>query len=196
MLRRFFVAFTAVFAGALGVEVLNYHAVATVAKDRWAMAPQLSETLFLCAALAVLASPARTTIRFLIVMASVSIAVGLIGLGFHLHDHGLPADFATATSWLGEPPPLAPIEFTVVGLLGLLAAGWQRGGSLVSEAESPFSVACYWLGSVVALAAFVLAAIGSPTPAFVGVFVALGIGALGYLAELTSHAAKLATKAT
>jgi len=196
MLRRFFVAFTAVFAGALGVEVLNYHAVATVAKDRWAMAPQLSETLFLCAALAVLASPTRATIRFLSVMSGISIAVGLIGLGFHFRSHGLPADFSTATSWLGEPPPLAPIEFTVVGLLGLLAVSWRRGGSLISASETPFAAAAYWLGTLVSLAAFVLAAAGSPTPAFIAVFIALGLGALGYIAELSARALDLDARPT
>lgn len=196
MLRRFFVAFTAVFAGALGIEVLNYHALATVAKDRWAMAPQLSETLFLCAALAVLASPTRATIRFLSVMSGVSIAIGLIGLGFHFRSHGLPADFATATSWLGEPPPLAPIEFTVVGLLGLLAAGWRRGGSLISTSETPFAAAAYWIGSLVGLAAFVLAAVGLPASAFIAVFIALGLGALGYIAELSARAVDVASGAT
>lgn len=195
MLRRFFVAFTAVFAGALGVEVLNYHTLATVAKDRWAMAPQLSETLLLCAALTVLALPTRTALRFLTATSALSIAIGLIGLGFHFRSHGLPAEFATATSWLGEPPPLAPIEFAVVGLLGLLAAEWRRGGALVLSPPSAVASALYGIGAALGAAAFVLAAAGLPTAAFTTIFIALGTGAVGYVVELTAHAAKVAASA-
>ena len=184
MLKRFFVAFTAVFAGALGVEVLNYHAAATIARDRWAVAPQLSETLLLFAALALLARPTRQMMRFFAAMAIVSIGIGLIGLGFHFRSHGLPADFATSTSWLGDPPPLAPVEFSVVGLLGLFAVSWARGGSLVPSRRSMSSTILYGIGALFALAAFVLAGAGLATPSFLSVFVALGFGAVGYGVEL------------
>lgn len=187
MLRRFLVAFTAVFIGGLAIEVLNYHQIATLHKDPWAVVPQLSGTLFLFAALLVLASPRRTTIRLFEICCGISIVVGLAGVAFHWASHGLtPATFGTSTSWFGDPPPLAPLEFAVVGLLGLVAATWERGGALAPP-RSVAALACYLLAALLSLIALILAAAFAPETAFLAVGAALTIGALGYLIELVSE---------
>ena len=88
-LRRFFVAFTAVFAGALSIEVFNYHQIATIETDRWAMIPELSGSLLLFAALFVLAWPRLMSIVLFAACCAVSIAVGLAGMAFHFSSHAL-----------------------------------------------------------------------------------------------------------
>jgi len=182
--RRFLVAFTVVFAGALAIETLNYHTIATIAKDRWAMAPDLSGALLLSAALLVLAWPRRASIAFMIGAGGISIVVGLAGIVFHFASRGVPlVNAGVVTSWLGNPPPLAPLEFAVVGTLGLMTALWERGGPL---AQIPsIASACYGLGAILGLAALMLAATTALAPATAGVIAALVIGALGYLVEIT-----------
>lgn len=185
-LWRFLVAFTAVFAGALAIETLNYHTLATIAKDRWAMAPDLSGTLLLSAALLVLAWPRRASITFLIVSGGLSIIVGLAGIAFHFASRGVPlASVGAVTSWLGNPPPLAPLEFAAVGLLGLVVASWKRGGTLALPPIPSIASACYGLGAILGLVAVILAAMRALTPASTCVISALVIGALGYLVEVT-----------
>jgi hypothetical protein len=188
-LRRFFVAFTAVFAGALSIEVLDYHTVDTLAKDRWALTPQISGPLLLCAALLVLAWPRRNTIALLAACGGISIAVGLAGVWFHFASRAVAlGDLVKATSWLGNPPPLAPLEFAVVGLLGLLAATWERGGSPASANASPAATACYGLGFLSSLAAIVLATLTMPSAGDLAVAIALFLGLIGYVVELASRA--------
>ena len=185
-LWRFLVAFTAVFAGALAIETLNYHTLATVAKDRWAMAPDLSGTLLLSAALLVLAWPRRASIVFLIVSGGFSIVVGLAGVAFHFASRGVPlASVGAVTSWLGNPPPLAPLEFAAVGLLGLVVASWKRGGTLALPQIPSLASVCYGIGVLSGLAALILAAMTALTSASTFVIAALVIGALGYLVEVT-----------
>ena len=185
-LRRFLVAFTAVFAGALAIEVLNYHTIATIAKDRWAMAPQLSGTLLVSAALLVLAWPQRRSIMFLIASSGLSIVVGLAGIVFHFASRGVPlVNVGAVTSWLGNPPPLAPLEFAVVGTLGLMAALWERGGPLALAQIPSIASVCYGIGAILGVIAVILAATTTLAPATICVIAALVIGALGYVVEVT-----------
>lgn len=186
-LRRFLVAFTAVFAGALSIEVFTYHQIATIEKDRWAMAPELSGTLLLFAALLALAWPKRTSIALLAACCGVSIAIGLAGIAFHFESRGLAlGSLGNVTSWLGNPPPLAPLEFAAVGLLGLLAAAWEAGGTLALP-QIPFAAAAgYGLAALSSLLALVLAALGARTTAVSAVIAALVIGAVAYVAELSA----------
>lgn len=189
-MRRFLVAFTALFAGALAVEVLNYHPLTTIAKDPWAIAPQLAEPLLLLAALLVLARPAHASIRLFVAASGVSIVIGLMGVGFHWASHGLPVGFASPTSWLGEPPPLAPFEFSVAGLLGLWSVSWTRGGSLVPARANSAAAVCYGLGALAALTAIAVAAFLLLVAALIAVFAALLIGALGYVLEIPRYEAE------
>lgn len=193
-LRRFFVAFTAVFAGALSIEVFNYHQIATIEKDRWAMIPELSGSLLLFAALFVLAWPRRTSIVLFAACCAVSIAVGLAGMAFHFSSHALvPRNLGNVTSWLGNPPPLAPLEFAAVGLLGLLAVAWEGGGTLALP-QIPFAAsACYSLGALVSLTALILAALSVRTEAVLAVVAALVIGAVAYVVELSAPTGDRAT---
>lgn len=185
-LRRFLVAFTAVFAGALAIETLNYHAIATITKDRWAMVPDLSGALLVTAALLVLAWPRRNAIALLIVSSGISIVVGLAGIAFHFASRGVPlASVGSITTWLGNPPPLAPLEFAVVGVLGLMAAFWDRGGPLALAGIPTVASACYGLGAILGVVALILAAATALAPATTCVIAALVIGALGYVVEVT-----------
>lgn len=186
MLRQFLIAFTAVFAGGLAVEVLNYHLVATLEKDRWAMVPQLSGTLLVFAALLALAWPIRRVLTLFVICCLISIATGLAGVGFHLASHGLTAaTLGTATSWFGDPPPLAPLEFAVVGTLGLLAVMWSRGGTLV---EAPLSARIlYAVGALSSFIALILAAMTAPSAALIALTLALVVGACGYVVDVGSR---------
>ncbi len=194
MLKRFLIGFTAVFAGALAVEVLDYHQIATLEKDRWALTPDISGTLLLLAALLLLAWPRRASIGLFAVSSGISIAVGLAGTAFHLASHALtPGNVGSAATWLGDPPPLAPLEFAVVGLLGLLAIAWERGATPASS-QIPFvASACYGLGALSSLTALILAARTAPTAAVFAVGAALVIGFLGYMVELSAMALKRTT---
>jgi len=189
MLRRFLVAFTAVFAGALAIEVLNYHDIATIQKDRWALASDASSALLMAAALLVLAWPRRASIVALVASSGLSIAVGLAGMAFHFASRGVPlASVGSVATWLGNPPPLAPLEFAVVGLLGLWSAAWERGGPLAPAHLPAAASACYGLGALLGLAAVVLALLTALTPAAIAVVAALVIGAIGYAIERLQRA--------
>lgn len=188
MLRRFLVAFTAVFAGGLSIEVLGYHPIATLAKDRWAMTPQLSGTLLLFATLFVLAWPRRESIRLFAACCGISVVVGITGVALHFASRALSlADIPTATSWLGNPPPLAPLEFAVVGMLGLVAVAWEGGGTPVPSRTSFAAPVCYGLAALASVVAFILAALTAPATALNAVTAALLIGALGYVIELSAN---------
>lgn len=185
-LRRFLIAFTAVFAGALAIETLSYHAIATIAKDRWAMAPDLSGALLLSAALLVLAWPQRASMTFFVVSSGLSILVGLAGIAFHFASRGVPlASVGSMTTWLGNPPPLAPLEFAVVGVLGLMATSWERGGSLALAGIPTVASACYGLGAILGVVALILAAATALAAATTCVIAALVVGALAYVVEVT-----------
>jgi hypothetical protein len=187
-LRRFFVGFTAIFAGALSIEVLDYHPIATLLKDRWAQTPQISGPLLLFAALLVLTWPRRGAIRLLAVCCGISIVVGLAGTVFHFASHALaPATFGTATSWLGDPPPLAPLEFAVVGLLGLFAAAWERGGPLAPSQTRLAASACYALGALLSLVALIAGAVTVPAIATIAIGAALVLALIGYIVEVSSR---------
>ncbi|HTU71552.1 MAG TPA: hypothetical protein VMF11_14715 [Candidatus Baltobacteraceae bacterium] len=184
-LRRFLVAFTAVFAGALAIETLNYHQLSTIAKDRWAIVPDLSGALLVFAALLVLAWPKRAAIGLFVFSASLSVLVGLAGTAFHYASRGLPlASAVSVTSWLGNPPPLAPLEFAVVGLLGLLVAVWVGGGTL-DVSLPPVSAVCYAIGALSGFAALILAVATALLPAVGAITAALLIGALGFVVEVS-----------
>jgi hypothetical protein len=187
-LRRFFVGFTAIFAGALSIEVLDYHPITTLLKDRWAQTPQISGPLLLFAALLLLAWPRKGAVRLFAVCCGISMVVGLAGTAFHFASHALaPGTFGTATSWLGDPPPLAPLEFAVVGLLGLFAAAWERGGPLTPSQTRLAPLVCYGLGAFLSLAALIAGAVTAPTIATVAIGAALVFALMGYVVEVSSR---------
>ncbi len=179
MMARLLVFLTAVFAGALAIEVLQYHQVAVLQSDRWAQAPQLSGPLLICAAFLVLAWPNRSTIGLFAISCGVSVAVGVAGTLFHFASHSLAFSNATvAATWLGDPPPLAPLEFAVAGLIGLLPVAWKRAELLTLRAVRPASV-CYALAALCSLVALGLAAVAALLPAVGSIVVAMVVGTLG-----------------
>lgn len=188
IVRRFLLFFTTLWAGGLAIEVYEYHQLAVLAKDRWAMVPQISAPLLTLAAFLLLAWPKRWTTGLLVAACWVSIAVGLVGPVLHYASRGVGASAVLSSgSWLGEPPPLAPLEFAACGLLGLIPVVWKNGGtSLLAPAGR---VAAFFEGVAAALcwvaAGFAIAIV--PSAAAVIVYAALGIGTFGYLVELTAR---------
>ena len=132
ILRRFLLFFTTLWAGGLAIEVYEYHRLAVLPKDHWAVVPQVSAPLLAFAAFLLLARPTRGTTALLFAACGISTAVGLIGPVLHYASRGvgLSAIFS-AGSWLGDPPPLAPLEFAGAGLLGLVPAVWRNGGAFI-----------------------------------------------------------------
>jgi cytochrome c2 len=188
IVRRFLLFMTTLWAGGLAIEVYEYHQLAALAKDRWAVVPQISAPLLTFAAFLVLAWPKRWTTVLFIVACGSSIVVGLIGpvLHYAIRGVGLAAVLAPG-SWLGEPPPLAPLEFAAAGLLGLVPAVWRDGGAVLIAPTGRIAAACEGAAALVCLVAAGFAITIAPAAANVIVYAALGIGTLGYLIELTSR---------
>lgn len=188
IVRRFLLFFTTLWAGGLAIEVYEYHQLAALAKDRWAVVPQVSAPLLAFAAFLVLAWPKRGTTALLFVACGISTAVGLIGPVLHYASRGvgLSAVFA-AGSWLGEPPPLAPLEFAGAGLLGLVPAVWRNGGTFIIAPAGRIASLCEGAAAALCLVAAGFAMTIAPMPALNIVWAALGLGTLGYLVELTSR---------
>jgi mono/diheme cytochrome c family protein len=188
IVRRFLLFFTTLWAGGLAIEVYEYHQLAALAKDHWALVPQISAPLLAFAAFLLLAWPKRWTTGLMVAACAVSILVGLIGPVLHYASRGVGASAVLAAgSWLGEPPPLAPLEFAACGLLGLVPVVWKNGGTWLLAPAGRF--AALWEGVAAALclvaAGFAVKII--PGAATLIVYLALGIGTFGYLVELTSR---------
>jgi len=187
MIRRFLLFFTTLWAGGLAIEVYEYHQLAAIAKDRWAVVPQISAPLLAFAAFLLLARPKRWTTVLLVVACGVSIAVGLIGPVLHYASRGVGLAAVLASgSWLGEPPPLAPLEFAACGLLGLVPVSWKNGGASILAPAGRLAAACEGAAALLCLVAAGFAIKIAPGAATIIVYAALGIGTFGYLVELTS----------
>jgi mono/diheme cytochrome c family protein len=187
IIRRFLLFFTTLWAGGLAIEVYEYHQLAALARDRWAVVPQISAPLLAFAAFLVLARPKRWTTVLLVVACGVSIAVGLIGPVLHYASRGVGlAAVLASRSWLGEPPPLAPLEFAAAGLLGLVPVAWKNGGVSILVPTGRIAAACEGAAALLCLVAAGFAMKIAPAAATIIVYAALGIGTLGYLVELTS----------
>ncbi|HXX39692.1 MAG TPA: cytochrome c [bacterium] len=187
ILRRFLLFFTTLWAGGLAIEVCEYHQLAALARDRWAVVPQISAPLLAFAAFLVLTWPKRGTTALLVVACGISIVVGLIGPVLHYASRGVGLSAVlTPGSWLGEPPPLAPLEFAAVGLLGLVPVAWRDGGASLVAPTGRIAATCEGVAALLCLVAAGFAIQIAPAPATALVWVALGVGTLGYLVELTS----------
>ena len=185
MLNRFCVYFTALFSGALSFEVLHYHQLTTIAQNRWAMVPGISGPLLLFSALLLLARPKRASASLFGVFAAISVVIGVAGVWFHFASRGIGlADVTKITSWLGNPPPLAPLEFAVVGLLGLFALAWDQCGLLTLSRPLGLALMSYLLGAVLSLVGVLFAALTNTNAAVFAVFGALAVGTAGYAAEV------------
>lgn len=188
ILRRFLLFFTTLWAGGLAIEVYEYHQLSALAKDRWAVVPQVSAPLLAFAAFLVLAWPKRGSTILLVVACGISTAVGLVGPVLHYANRGVGLSAVLSPgSWLGEPPPLAPLEFAGAGLLGLVPAVWRNGGAFIIAPAGRMAAACEGTAALLCLVAAGFAITIAPIPALLLVWAALGIGTLGYLVELTSR---------
>ena len=195
-LRRFLLFFTTLWAGGLAIEVDEYHQLGVLARDHWAVVPQISAPLLAFAAFLVLTWPKRGTTVLLVVACGLSIVVGLVGPVLHYASRGVTLSAVLASgSWLGEPPPLAPLEFAAVGLLGLVPAAWRNGGAFIVAPPGRIAATCEGAAALLCLVAAGLAIKIAPLPASIAVYAALGIGTLGYLVELTSKPVPVAIAA-
>jgi len=187
ILRRFLLFFTTLWAGGLAIEVDEYHQLVVLARNHWAVVPQISAPLLAFAAFLVLTWPKRGTTVLLVVACGISIVVGLIGPVLHYASRGVSLSAVLAQgSWLGEPPPLAPLEFAAVGLLGLAPAAWRDGGAFIVAPPGRIAATCEGAAALLCLVAAGFAITIAPIPASILVYAALGIGTLGYLVELTA----------
>jgi len=178
---------TTLWAGGLAVEVYEYHRIVNVARAHWAVVPQVSAPLLAFAAFLALTWPKRGAIVLLVVACGISIVVGLVGPVLHYGYRGLSLSAAPVPgSWLGDPPPLAPLEFTVVGLLGLVPVSWRNGRAFIVAPTGRIAATCEGAAALLCLLAAGFAITLAPVPAKILVWAALGIGTLGYLSELTS----------
>jgi len=181
MMRRLLAFVTTFFAGALTIEVLEYHQIASLQSNRWEEAPQLAGALFLFAGFLMLAWPRRTSIGLFASTSALYVLVGVLGLIFHLTGHSLStANAGTTSTWLGDPPALAPMEFAVAGMVGILTAAWEGGGAITAAGQPFFGTACFWVSALAGAAAFVLTAMTMLDPAAIAVAVALVVGMIGY----------------
>jgi hypothetical protein len=137
--RRILMSFSLLLMTGLFIEVYLYHPAAITARDPWAAVPIFWAALTMPVGSFALFRPAALVFRIFATLCAVGVLVGIVGLAFHLDMHGGAgiAGFLSAPTWLGDPPTLAPLEFTVASFFGLLAAmlgaGTERASSTPAQ---------------------------------------------------------------
>jgi hypothetical protein len=136
-----------------------------------------------------MATESRLTRALFALACSVSIATGLIGTAIHvaMHTESLLDLITNPDVWLGQPPILVPLSFAAAGCLGFIPL-------LLAPTPTPQErppVMARLLQALAALSGLVAtigAAVVEGTVALFAVIAALGLGAVGYAAELIAFA--------
>lgn len=182
--RRLLISVSLLLTTGLFIEVYLYHPATVTARDPWALVPVFWAALTAPIAAYSLFRPTYAVLRFFALLCGVGAIVGLVGLGFHLslHAHGNWSSLFTGSTWLGDPPSLAPLEFLVASFFGLLGVMFGAGGdSMLSALGRAFRIVV-GVASIVAFFAAIGVAFGSarsPLPfVLILTFLTLGIACL------------------
>jgi hypothetical protein len=186
--RRILISVSLLLTSGLFIEVYLYHPAAITARDPWAAIPIFWAALTLPVASLSLFRPTQTVLRIFAILCGLGVLVGLAGLGFHLslHSQGKLASFLSGTTWLGDPPSLAPLEFLVASFFGLLGVTFgTRADPMLSALGRAFRIVL-GIASAVAIVAAITVAFGaarSPLP-FVLILGLLTLGSACFSVEL------------
>jgi hypothetical protein len=119
---------------------------------------------------------------------AVGVVVGIAGTALHQGIHALSiGSLLQSQTWLGEPPTLAPLSFSVGGLAGLVGAVAGRGNVRDLEASKAVPRVFYLVAFFLSLVAFgfvIAATVVTPAPppmsyAFLTALLAMAFDAIG-----------------
>lgn len=196
--RRILTSVSLLLTSGLFIEVYLYHPAAITARDPWAAIPIFWAALTLPAGSLSLFRPTQTVLRIFAILCSFGVLVGLAGLGLHLslHAQGRLSSFLSGTTWLGDPPSLAPLEFVVASFFGLLGVMFGTGADpMLSALGRAFRISV-GVASAAAMVAAITVAFGaarSPLP-FVLILGLLTLGSACFSIELLALFVARATK--
>jgi len=183
MVARFFVFVATLLLGSLFIEVSIYHPSVAMARDAVAIAPGVAAAFAICGGFLLLAFGNRLAAVVFGVACVTAIIVGLLGTAIHLgiHASSIAALVTDPKTWMGNPPTLAPLSFTVGGCLGLVPLAWRL------QIAPPYPTASRFLEVAASLAGLVatIAAtqISAGNLALVAVICGIGLGSIGYAFE-------------
>jgi hypothetical protein len=188
MLKRFLIFLTSLLLGSLVVEVAMYHNPVATESDGWAVLPGVAGALGMAGGFLTLARTTPLTTRLFATSCALSMLVGLIGTAFHLAMHGpsLTTLLVDPAAWLGNPPTLAPLAFSVGGLLGISAI---RPGDVQAVPRAPIGGICYVLACLSGLIAASAYAGHALSITFVATIAALALAAFSFVAEFVADLA-------
>ncbi|GEM_PF-2172129 len=186
MLRRFLIFLTSLLLGSLVIEVAMYHSPVATEGDGWAVLPGVAGAVGMAGGFLTLARTTRLTTRLFAASCALSMFVGLIGTAFHLAMHGpsLTTLLVDPSAWLGNPPTLAPLAFSVGGLLGIFAVRLDGVQSASGARASGLSYILACVSGVVAASAYAWHALPIT---FVATIAALVLVAFSFLAEFAAE---------
>jgi hypothetical protein len=177
--------------GALFFEIYwNHEPVYALHRGGPGLIPIIYTPLAL-ASIALLQARSRAwSFRAFTFMMAAGVIVGIAGTALHQGIHALTiGSLLQAQTWLGEPPTLAPLSFSVGGLAGLVGATVGARNPRDLEAGRAVPRAFYLIALTLCLAAFglvIAATVVTPAPpamsyAFLAVLLAMAFDAIGAL---------------
>ncbi len=190
MQGRFLIFITMVLFGVVFSQVSLYHPIIAREHDVLATIPLVVSALAMAGGFLLLAADCRLTAAFFALLCAAAVAVGAAGIVIHAATpvptlSSLVNDLMT---WRSLPPVLVPLSYAAAGCLGLFTVTLPSQRQLE---QPPVAVARILMASAAAFA--LAAAIASAVPrdgslALIGVLAALGLGSLGFGAEIIAFA--------
>ena len=182
MFSRLLVYLATLLLGSLFIEISMYHPSIAMERDPVTIVPAVTSAIALFGGFFFLAFAGRAATFLFVLTCCMAIVVGLVGTAIHLAIHA-PSFGVLATdphAWLGNPPTLAPLSFSVGGCLGLCALVWRDAQAVAPMASRLLQAAAAGAGLAAALLAL------QPRYgdiALVVVIASLALGSLGYASE-------------
>jgi hypothetical protein len=190
MRSRFLVWLATLLLGSLFIEIAMYHPAVAVQRDPVAVVPALTAALAIFGGFTFLALTSRPTAMLFASICIAAIVVGLIGTAIHLalHASSIAVLATQPNAWLGNPPTLAPLSFSVGGCLGIAPILWSEPKPAVSLPSRLLEALAGFAGLAAVITAATIYGEAAPMTC---VIAGLALGSIGFILEAASSLAFL-----